>query len=81
MNIDTGLEASDLRALDEFDRRRQQHQLQHWHPLDPERLECDDFEEPPEQEISVTGVELLSQDGQQLEKDGQQLFSEVDSAK
>lgn len=67
MNIDLELEASDLIALDEHDRRRQQHQLQHWHPLDPERYECLD-EEPPEQEISITGVELLSQDGQQLEK-------------
>jgi hypothetical protein len=79
MNIDIELEASDLRALDEHDRRRQQHQLQHWHPLDPERLD-DALEEPPEQEISITGVELLSQDGQQLEKHCQQLLKKVDNS-
>lgn len=70
MNIDIELEVADLRALDEFDRRRQQHELKHWHPLDPERLEepDDDFAEPPEQEISITGVQLLEKDGQQLRK-------------
>ena len=72
MNIDVELEAHDLMAQDEFDRRRRQHQLRHWHPLDPDRLE-DDFEEPPEQEISISGVELL-------EKDGQQLLKKVDNA-
>jgi hypothetical protein len=60
MNIDIELEASDLRALDEHDRRRQQHQLQHWHPLDPERLDAD-FKEPPEQEISLTSSPSLKE--------------------
>lgn len=68
MNIDLELEAPELQALDAADRRNLQHDLKHWHPLDPERYERQDEEHAPEQEISSTGAQLLSQEGQQLLK-------------
>lgn len=60
MSIDVELEADDLRAMDAFERKRQAHQLRHWHPQDPDYW---DDEDTPEQEIDISGVVLLAEEG------------------